>query len=116
MSWPYDAMVVVIVAFVLLTPRAWFHDQPLASHLPTSGVRFVSQDAGGQTRNYRIDASVLSLEKRSVKPTPELERELHDILGRTVQDLKGNTFQVLYIQPVRVGDGPVIYYEVSIHM
>ncbi len=27
-SWQYDIMVGVIVAFVLLTPRSWFHDQP----------------------------------------------------------------------------------------
>lgn len=27
-SWQYDIMVAVIVLFVLLTPRAWFHDQP----------------------------------------------------------------------------------------
>lgn len=27
-SWQYDIMVAVIVAFVFLTPREWFHDQP----------------------------------------------------------------------------------------
>jgi hypothetical protein len=27
-SWQYDIMVGVIVAFVFLTPREWFHDQP----------------------------------------------------------------------------------------
>ena len=27
-SWQYDIIVGAIVAFVFLTPRAWFHDQP----------------------------------------------------------------------------------------
>ena len=29
-SWPYDVLVVVIVIFVLATPRSWFHDRPQA--------------------------------------------------------------------------------------
>jgi len=27
-SWQYDVMVGIILAFVFLMPRAWFHDQP----------------------------------------------------------------------------------------
>ncbi|MGD0500828.1 MAG: hypothetical protein ABSC23_20635 [Bryobacteraceae bacterium] len=27
-SWQYDVMVGLILAFILLTPRAWFRDQP----------------------------------------------------------------------------------------
>ena len=27
-SWQYDVMVGIILAFVFLTPRAWFRDQP----------------------------------------------------------------------------------------
>ncbi len=27
-SWQYDVMVGIIIIFVLLTPRAWFRDQP----------------------------------------------------------------------------------------
>jgi hypothetical protein len=27
-SWQYDIIVAAIVAFVFLTPREWFHDQP----------------------------------------------------------------------------------------
>jgi hypothetical protein len=32
-SWQYDVMVGIILAFVFLTPRDWFHDQP---RLPTA--------------------------------------------------------------------------------
>ena len=31
-SWQYDIIVAAIVAFIFLTPRAWFHDQPKAPH------------------------------------------------------------------------------------
>ena len=114
-SWPYDLMVVAIVAFVLLTPRSWFHDQPRSSGL-ISGVQLLSQDSGSQTRTYRIDAKVLAPEKRRTKPTPELERETHDILDRTVGELQEHAFQIVQIDPVIGGDGSVLYYDVTIHL
>jgi hypothetical protein len=114
-SWPYDVMVVVIVLFVLVTPRTWFHDQPQSSALSGTDVQLVSEDPSSETRTYRLDADVLSPEKRTSKPTPELERETHDILGRTVGDLKGRTFQVRRIDPVLAPDGSVTSYDVTIH-
>jgi|SRR5579871_1771584 len=30
-GWQYDVMVILILAFVLFTPREWFRDQPKAS-------------------------------------------------------------------------------------
>ena len=32
-GWQYDVMVGLILAFVFLTPRAWFRDQPRASSI-----------------------------------------------------------------------------------
>lgn len=40
-SWQYDVVVVVIVAFIFLTPREFFRDQPRASSivmLPAEGA------------------------------------------------------------------------------
>ena len=113
-SWPYDVMVVAILLFVLVTPRKWFHDEPHASVLASSDVQIVSQDTDSDTRTYRLDAKALPPEKRATKSTPELERETHDILGRTAGDLKGQTFQVVRIDPVLAGDGSVAYYEVIV--
>jgi hypothetical protein len=107
-------MVAAIILFVLLTPRSWFHDQPQSNALAASGVQVLSEDSAGRTHTYRIDASLLAREKRTAKPTPELERETHDILGRTVDELKGRTFQVLRIDPVRADDGSVTYYDVTV--
>jgi hypothetical protein len=114
-SWPYDLMVIAIVIFVLLSPRRWFQDQSRAVAPSSSDIQLVQEDPGNQTRTYRLDAKALPLEKRAARPTPELERETHDILGRTVDDLKGHTFQVRRIDPVRTGDGPILYYDVTVH-
>src|SRR5580693_10033765 len=114
-SWPYDVLIVVILIFVLATPRNWFHDRPQTGVGASSSVLFVSGDSASHTRVYRLNASALSPEKRTAHPTPELERETHDILGRTVDDLKGHTFQVQRIDPVRSGDGPILYYDVTVH-
>ncbi len=80
-SWPYDVMVLTIIAFVLLTPRSWFHDRPQLADFGTSGVQLLSQDSEGKSRTYRLDATLLSPEKRAKKSTPELERETHDIIS-----------------------------------
>jgi hypothetical protein len=114
-TWPYDVMVVVIVIFVLLTPRSWFHDQPLAATPAGNTVQMLSADADTQNSVYRLDASALPPEKRDPKSTPELERATHDVLSRTVDDLKGRTFQVRRIVPTFASDGSVQYYDVTIH-
>ncbi len=115
-SWPYDILVVAILVFVLATPRSWFRDEPNEGLVATSSVHLVSTDEGSRTRTYRLDASVLSRDKRTTRPTPELEREAHDILGRTVVDLRDRTFQVVRIEPALADDGSVLYYDVIVHL
>ena len=114
-SWPYDVLVIVIVIFVLATPRSWFHDRPQEVVGASSSVQFVSEDAPSQTRIYRLDASALSPQKRTARPTPELERETHDILGRTVDDLNDRAFTVVRIDPALDDRGAVEHYDVTIH-
>jgi hypothetical protein len=114
-SWPYDVMVILIVVFVLLSPRRWFQDQSQSASLASSDIQLVQEDSENQTRTYRLDANALPTDKRTDHPTPELERETHDILGRTVEDLKGHTFQVRRIDPIRSSDGPILYYDVTVH-
>jgi len=113
-SWPYDVFVGVILAFVLLTPRGWFHDRPQEGAGSSSSIQLVAQDPDARTRTYRLQATALSLEKRTRKPTPELERETHDILSRTVVDLRDSTFQVVRIDPGFATDSSVSYYDVTV--
>jgi hypothetical protein len=114
-SWPYDLAVILIIIFVLITPTRWFHDQPQATVAFASKVQLQSEDAATQTHTYRLDATALPVEKRATRATPELERETHDILARTVDDLKDQTFQVVHIEPVSAQDGSVLYYDVTVH-
>jgi hypothetical protein len=114
-SWPYDVVVILIVLFVLATPRHWFHDQPRSDALASTSVQVISEDPGSHIQTYRLDAKLLAPEKRSARSTPELERETHDILGRTVEGLKDHTFQVVRIDPIQSSDGSVQYYDVMIH-
>jgi hypothetical protein len=107
-------MVIAIVVFVLCTPRSLFHDQPQTTAQTSSDVQLLSEDDATQTRTYRLDASILQPQKRAKEPTPELERETHDILSRTVVDLKTRTFQVKRIDPVRAGDGSIAYYDITV--
>ena len=79
-------------------------------------IQLVAQDDAAGTRTYRLSANVLPPNKRAQKPTPELEEETHEILGRTVEDLKGRTFQVRQIDPVRAEDGSIEYYDVSVKL
>jgi hypothetical protein len=113
-SWPYDVLVAVILVFVLLTPRAWFHDRPQELQAPSSNVQLVDQDPVSRTRTYRLAATALSLDKRTKNPTPELERETHDILGRAVDDLRDSGFRVVRIAAGLASDGTVSYYDVSV--
>ena len=113
-SWPYDLLVAVILVFVLLTPRSWFHDRPQEAAALSTTVQLIAEDTDARTRTFRVDASVLSRDKRTAKPTPELERETHSILSRTVDDLRDSTFQVVRIDSVLAGDGSVSYYDVTV--
>ncbi len=112
-SWPYDVMVLAILAFVLLTPRAWFHDQPHASSPHPNSVRLISEGPN-HTCIYRIDAGLLDPQKRAAKHNPELERNVHDVLSQNVSDLKSHTFEVAQIVAVRGSDGAIRSYDVTV--
>jgi hypothetical protein len=112
-SWPYDVMVLAILAFVLLTPRSWFHDQPQANPPQNAGVRLVGEETNG-ARTYRVDAALLDPHRQITKKTPELERHAHDVLSRNIDELKGQTFQIVGIVPVRANDGSIDSYDVTV--
>jgi hypothetical protein len=114
MTWQYDVMVALIVLFVLLTPRHWFRDQPRARIAASANVQLVSEDAASHTTIYRLDAGALPPDQRSANRTPELDRRAHDILGGTVADLKGSSFQIVRVQPKLASDGSVEYYDVTV--
>ncbi|MDQ6663079.1 MAG: hypothetical protein M3Z23_01645 [Acidobacteriota bacterium] len=86
-SWQYDVIVGIIVAFVLLTPRDWFRDQPRIPH--GSEVAMLSSAQG---------SNVFWIEPELVGPIPESQR-----LGQLSQILKNKTGkqqQVTRLEPI----------------
>jgi hypothetical protein len=55
-SWQYDVMVGIILAFIFLTPRDWFRDQP---RIPSAGsIVQLPSDRG--TTQFLVNPIVLS--------------------------------------------------------
>jgi hypothetical protein len=113
-SWPYDVAVVVIVIFVLATPARWFHDQPQTRAGSSDAVQLVTADTSANTATYRVDATALAVDKRANHPTPELERELHRIIGSSIGELKDQPFEVTRIDPQMAANGSVTAYDVAV--
>jgi len=110
-SLRYDLAVAAILLFVFLTPRSWFQDQVQTSSPPHSAeVALLAADPDGVRRTYRIDAHLLA----RPRVTPELEREIHNVLARQVRELQGRRFQIESVEAVRGEGGVVLYYDVSV--
>ena len=55
-SWQYDVMVGIILAFIFLTPRAWFRDQP---RIPkASSIAMLPSEHGGD--QFYVDPPLIS--------------------------------------------------------
>jgi hypothetical protein len=107
-TWQFDVAVILILVFVLLTPRDWFHDKP-ASGAPVSPgqVRLISQE--GNRLTYRVDARILA------PPTKlALQNDLHTALQEALPELHNGSFSIAKIEPVRDEQGTVIAYQVEI--
>lgn len=110
-TWPYDTAVFLILVFVLVTPRAWFHDQPqmgLPANAPGQVV-LVSEE--GENKTYRVDTRILAPPEQ----TPALENELHNALKKSLPDLRNARFTIAKIEAERDEQGTVIAYYVDIH-
>jgi phage gp29-like protein len=110
-TWQYDAAVILILIFVLATPRAWFHDQPqmgLPANAPGQVVLVSDQ---GDSKTYRVDARILAPPVQ----TPALENELHNALQKALPEFGSKSFTISKIEPVRDEQGTVIAYHVEIH-
>ena len=107
-TWQYDAAVILILVFVLLTPRNWFRDQPEGGGPAAPGqVQLLSQE--GNRRTYRVDAHILA------PPTKlALQNDLHTALQEALPELHNGNFSISKIEPVHDDQGTVIAYQVEI--
>ena len=109
-TWQYDVAVVLILIFVLLTPRAWFHEQPqLGINAIPGEVKQLS--SGADADLYRVDARLLAPPVQ----TPALENGLHNALTKTLPELRNRRFSISRIEAVRDAGGTVIAYDVEVH-
>ena len=106
-TWQYDVAVILILVFVLLTPRHWFRDLPEASGAAAAGqVQLLSEDGNRQT--FRVDARVLT------PPKFALQSDLHTALQQALPELRNGNFSISHIEPLRDEQGMVIAYQVEI--
>ena len=107
-TWPYDLAVGLILVFVLLTPRGWFHDKPPSGGPAAPGqVQLISKE--GNRLTYRVDARILA------PPTKlALLTDLHTALQKALPELHNGNFSIAKIEPVRDEEGMVIAYQVEV--
>ena len=106
-TWQYDVAVILILVFVLLTPRNWFRDKPQSGAPVTPGqVQFISKE--GNRLTYRVDARILA------PPKFALQSDLHSALQQALPELHNGNFSISKIAPLRDDQGMVIAYQVEI--
>jgi len=92
-SWQYDVMVGIILAFIMLTPRDWFRDQP---KMPSaSSITMLPSENGG---------SVFFVDSQFLAGTAENRRvaKLTQVLQTRMSDLHLN---VIRIEPILDSEG-----------
>lgn len=98
-SWQYDIIVLLILAFIFLTPSSWFHDRP---QLQLSDLRHVQGivEVGHSKKIwvYQLDARLVD----SLGTIPP-KKAFHELLLQRVKE----PFTVESVQPIE-GEGHVI--------
>ena len=97
-SRAYDVIVGIILAFIFLTPRDWFHDQP---RIPkASSIAMLPAEKGSSP--FFVDAELL-------KNTPENQQV--DKLTELLQKRTGNRrLQVIRVEPILDSEGELQGY------
>ena len=97
-TFRYDIMVGLILAFVLLTPRGFFHDRPQS---PRAQQIVALEEEQGL---FQVDAALLARE----------ERNLEDGARRLLRAFTGKPVRIQRLEPVREPDGRLVAYKVWI--
>lgn len=84
-SWQYDVVVGLILLFIFVIPREWFHDQPKASSV------ILMSSLHGANRVY-IATELLS-------DTPEAQRPQR--AEKLIRQRTGKTWRVSRVEPIR---------------
>lgn len=105
-TWQYDLMVLAILAFIFLSPRAWFQDRPT---LQLTDLRhnqgFVEVGHGKDGWRYLVDARLVE-SREPQKP----EDALREILSLRLQ----RPFTIKSIDTVRDRNNVILGYTVVV--
>lgn len=105
-TWPYDLMVIAILAFVFLTPVAWFQDRPtlhLTALRGTQGIVEVGRGKDGL--RFLVDARLVDA-VNAREPEKAVQEILRSRLHRPVT--------VKSVDPVRDRNDVVLGYTVVV--
>jgi len=83
-GWQYDVMVGLILAFIFLTPREWFRDQPR----PSSIVMLPSENG----------ANVFWMDAEQLSSVPESARQMQ--AGILLKARTGKKYTVTRLEPI----------------
>ena len=92
-SWQYDVMVGIILAFVFLTPRAWFHDQPRIPNV--SSIALLPSEKGNSV--FFVNSALLA-----GIPEPGRAAKLTEILQARTSNRR---LVVIRVEPVLDSEG-----------
>lgn len=93
-SWQYDVVVALILAFIFLTPRGFFKDQPR----PASIVQMPSETG---VTVFWLETSLLSSISEEQRPAQAAE---------LVRKRLGKSIQVVRVEPVHDAEGEIRGY------
>lgn len=105
-SWQYDIIVLLILAFIFLSPKWWFHDRPqlqLADvrHLP--GI--VELSHGRESWTFQIDARLVPSSNGA-----QAEQSIRKLLQPRLR----SSFSIVSVAPIHDGRGVVLGYNVVV--
>jgi hypothetical protein len=104
-SWQYDLIVVAILAFIFLSPRAWFNDRPtfeLANVRHLQGI--VEMGRVGKDVRYLVDARLVEM----------LDQKPDDAIPIILKQHLQRAFTVKSIDAVRDRQGVILGYTVMV--
>ena len=97
-GWQYDVVVGIILAFIFLTPREWFGDQPRISK--ASSIAMIS--SGNGVSAFFIEAGLVA-----GIPEPQRTAKLNELLQIRTGDKR---LSITRIEPVRDSEGELEGY------
>jgi hypothetical protein len=101
-GWQYDVMVGIIVAFIFLTPRDWFRDQPRVPN--ATGIAMLPSERG----MFIIDKELLP--DAEAAPEQQIEQATRALRSRL-----GTRVTVTRVEPIRTAEGELQGYILFSH-